>query len=216
MLEVTIVRDVNLSDPMSAVVPSLDAAVLRVLRGTNAPLTGAEIHRLSRWGSYAGVQKVLNRLCEQGIVRRQSAGRVGQFIGNRAHLAWPAVEILAGLSESLIARIRREISTWKIAPVAAFLFGSAARGDGNLGSDVDIWLVRRQLNPEMNPLWEDQSFVLSAHILDWTGNHASILESPVDDVAGMATAKAPILDELRRDAVALAGLELSELLRSVR
>jgi len=207
---------VNLSDPMSAVVPSLDAAVLRVLRGTNAPLTGAEIHRLSRRGSYAGVQKVLNRLCEQGIVRRQSAGRVGQFIGNRAHLAWPAVEILADVSESLIARIRQEISAWKIAPLAAFLYGSAARGDGNVGSDVDIWLVRNQLNPEMNQLWEDQSFGLSAHTCDWTGNQASILESSVEDVAGMATAKVPILEEIRRDAVPLAGLDLSELLRSAR
>lgn len=206
----------DLSDPMSSVVPSLDAAVLRVLNGTIAPLTGAEIHRLCRRGSYAGVQKVLSRLCDQGLARRSSAGRVGQYVGNRAHLAWPAVELLADISNSLLIKIASDVASWRISPLAAFLFGSAARGDGDPDSDIDIWLVRPAVDEGLGEEWNDQSFRLSATIRDWTGNSASILESSLEDVGSMNRQKVPFLDELGRDGIALTGTSLSELLRAAR
>ncbi len=214
--KVTIVLRMDLSDPMATVVPSLDAAVLRVLQGTSAPLTGAEIHRLSRRGSYAGVQKVLARLCDQGVVRRQSAGRVGQYKGNRSHLAWPAVELLAGISSSLVLQIRQEIAMWKVSPVSALLYGSAARSDGNVESDIDIWLLSNHLDPTMEEVWQDQAFALSVDIQDWTGNHASILESRVEELGAMVKQGVPILESLQRDGILLAGLGLRDLLRSVR
>jgi predicted nucleotidyltransferase len=206
----------DLSDPMSSVVPSLDGAVLRVLNGTIAPLSGSEIHRLCRRGSYAGVQKVLGRLCDQGLVRRNSAGRVGQFVGNRAHLAWPAVEILVNISNSLVERISNEIASWRVSPVAAFLFGSTARGDGDQESDIDVWLVSHAVEGALVEQWDDQSFHLSVEIRDWTGNSASILESSLDDVTSMVRDKVPFLDELRRDGIALTGMSLRELLRAAR
>lgn len=101
----------KLSDSMATVVPSPDVAVLRVLHGTVASLTGAEIHRLFRKGGYAGVQKVLARSCDQRAVRRQAAGRVEQYPGNRHHLAWPAVELLARISEFLVMKIDQEIAS---------------------------------------------------------------------------------------------------------
>lgn len=202
----------DLSRPYTAVCPTLDSGVLSVLAGTTRPLTGREVARLVGRPSHSGVADVLNRLADHGLVDREEAGRAYLFTLNREHLAAPAVEVLAHLRSELLSRLRFAVDSWEIAPIHVSLFGSAARGEGDTDSDIDLFVVRPESVDSENPGWRAQLDLLSRRVLRWTGNQAGIAEIGETDVSRLRQDEPPILEELRADAIVIAGAETGPLL----
>lgn len=202
----------NVSHPFRALFPALDGVVLSVLARTTRPRTGREIARISE-RSPAGVRSVLERLVEQGLVDCERAGNAFVYTLNRDHLAAPAVEDLVDLRLKLLERLRRQIGDWSIAPVHSSLFGSAARGDGDEGSDIDLLVVRPGDVAEDDPTWRAQLDELAEGVRRWTGNHAGIVELSTKQLASLKRRRPPVLRELDTDAVTLFGPEVGTILR---
>jgi hypothetical protein len=206
----------NVSRAYSAVAPTVEGDVLVVLAGTTRPLTGRRVARLARRGSVGAVAKALDRLASQGLVLREEAPPASLYMLNRQHVAAPVVEALALIRSELLGRLRQAFSTWSIAPIHASMFGSAARGDGDAGSDIDILVVRPEGVDAEDATWSAQLWDIGDAVLAWTGNHAGIIDFAERDVGRMTEESPPILGDLRRDAIDLAGMPLRELLRRAR
>lgn len=201
----------DLSRPWALIRSPIDMEVLLVLQGTTRPLTGREVARLVRAGSQPAVNTALRRLAEEGLVRAEEAGNAYLYTFNREHLGAEAVELLAGIRTELERRLRAEITDWEISPAHVSIFGSAARGDGDTGSDIDIFIVRPAGVAEDDPSWRQQLERLADHVHNWTGNHAALSEVSAADVRRLRRERPPVVDELRRDAITLAGPEPAEL-----
>ncbi len=93
------------------------------------------------------------------------------------------------------------------------VFGSAARGDGGLDSDVDLFVVRPKDIDEKDENWRNQVESLSSRVYDWTGNHAGIAEVDEGDLERLRRDRPPILESLQRDAIGLAGVSVQRVLR---
>ena len=204
----------DVARPYTAISPSVDTAVLIVLAGSNMPRSGREIAR--RAGrSKTGVQHVLERLVDQGIIERLPAGNAQLYSLNHRHLLAGAVEQMAGAHAELIRRLREEIGSWEIPAMHASLFGSAARSDGDIHSDIDLLIVRpSNLDPE-SERWRTQIDALAENVRRWTGNNAGIVEISTADLPRLVEEQPPILAEFRRDAIELAGKPLRTLLRGL-
>jgi predicted transcriptional regulator len=205
----------DVSRPYSSVVPSLDGDVLRVLASSELGLTGREVATRSNRRSHSGVLKVLDRLSEQGLVKRVELNRTHLYSMNREHLAAPAVEILMGMRNSLIDRMRTLSSEWRVSATHLSLFGSAARGDGDVESDIDLFAVRVDSLADTDPLWRGQVEDLRTSAERWTGNSTSVIEVSDTRLAQLAAEGAPVLGELLRDGVLLAGRSLRTLTGAV-
>lgn len=203
---------VDLSRPWAPIRSPLDMEVVRVLRGTTRPLTGREVARLVRAGSQPAVNAALRRLAEEGVVQAEEAGNAYLYTLNREHLAAPALELLADVRGELERRVRAEVAEWGISPSHLSIFGSAARGDGDTRSDIDIFVVRPADVPEDDLRWREQLELFSDHVHNWTGNHAAISEVSAADVRRLRRERPPVVDELRRDAITLVGPTPAELL----
>lgn len=196
----------DVSSPMSAVVPTLDGPVLRVLAGTTAPLTGRQVHALAGTGSVSGVRLVLNRLVEHGLVLATRAGPADLYVANRNHLAWPAVAMLVGLRTALHSLIRTECARLDHSPVHVSMFGSAARGDGDTASDIDLLVVRANgLTPQDLPIDEDQWAALRQRVFDATGNPCNTFHIDRREFEKTLRSGAQIGREWARDNVHLYG-----------
>lgn len=206
----------DLARPYGAISHPLDSAALTVLAGTTLPLTGREVARLAPEGTQQGIAKALNRLVEQGLVRRQEAGSAALHTLNRDHLAAPAVELLRAIRSELFNRVRALAESWKIAPPHLSIFGSAARGDGDTASDIDVFVVRPEGIDDDDPAWAGQVDALAHAIRQWTGNHAGIAQVSPADVKRLARDRPPIVKELESDAIALLGAEPRTLFRSAK
>ena len=191
----------DLTSPARAIAPALTAEVLSVLAGTTLPLTGNEISRLAKGGSKAGIFLALQRLEQHGLVDVMEAGNANLYTLNLDHVASEAVLALRDLRGKLFSRITGAINSWKIAPISVAVFGSAARGDGGLNSDIDILIVRPESVGEDDLQWENQIADLNHLVHRWSGNSSSIIQATPTQVASMIFRKEPIVESLRTDAI---------------
>jgi hypothetical protein len=193
----------DLSSPISTVVPSLDGPVLQVLAEAEQGLSGRQIHKLAGAGSVAGVRLVLQRLAATGLVHVDDVGSSLLYRLNRKHLAAPVVEALAGLRRTLIDRLATEIGSWRIPVVHASVYGAIARRDGDLDSDVDLLLIRPDHLDEA--LWEEQVGGLMQTVVDLTGNPAHVFELSRTELADHLAREEPILNDWMHPSIQLAG-----------
>lgn len=201
----------DIGRPHRIVTGEADLDILRVLAGSRSPMTGRQVARLAG-RSQTTALRALNRLADAGVLDVSEAGRALMFSLNREHLATPAIESLLSLRAQLIEALSREASALEPVPLSASLFGSAARGDGDTASDIDLLLVRRSGDPR--DAWSEQLSGIAERVHRMTGNRLSIHELEESDLERLHAERAPILAELERDAVDLAGEPIRELLRA--
>jgi predicted nucleotidyltransferase len=202
----------DVSKPFAAVSPSVDVDVLVVLAGSTKPRSGRELARLTG-RSNTGVQHVLDRLVQHGLVDREEVGRTFLYELNREHLLAPTVEQMAGARTELIRRLRKAIGAWEVPPTHASLFGSAARGDGDASSDIDLLVVRPADVESEDPPWRDQLDALAGQVRRWTGNAAGIAEVSAGELPRLRKDRPPVVEEVGEDAIDLAGEEARKLFR---
>jgi DNA-binding transcriptional ArsR family regulator len=204
---------VDLGRPASVAMPAGTEAVIRVLAGTDGPLGVREVARLAGVSANRASQ-VLSELADHGVVLvdERGAGRLCRL--NRAHLAAEPLLALAGLRARLVEFLRSEVATWSHRPVHVSLFGSAARGDGTTGSDLDLLVVRPDSRSEAeDERWDDQLFASGQRIFSATGNRAAWLVTNPSDLRRAVKTGEAIVGEWRRDGIHLGGRRLETILR---
>lgn len=198
--------------PGALLVPEGTEAVLRALVGTDAPMGVRQVARVAGVSPNRAGQ-VLSHCAEHGLVVVEEHGGARLCRLNRSHLAAEMVAALVGLRGRLLSFLRAEIASWAVPPRHASLFGSAARGDGGTGSDLDILVVRRE--GDAGDHWEGQLFESGERIFAATGNRAAWFPITTSDLQRAVEAEDPIVPEWQRDASHLAGQRLTTLLRRV-
>lgn len=220
----------DLSDPTRAITPSLDGAVLAVLATAGRPLSVGQVAEAAVRGSEIGIRRCLGRLVEQGIVRATLMGRNNVFELNREHVAAGVAILLADLRNTLWQRLETELRAWPVSPIYACVFGSAARGDGDEASDIDLLLVHPHFPGEKKPpatglskqlidelgaallsseqvqaatRWEQQLDRLREQLHEWTGNHAQVVDMSFHQWRRPPASYRPLLAEIEKDGIEL-------------
>jgi hypothetical protein len=166
-------------------------------------MTGREIQRVVGHGSHQGIRNAANRLAEQGVVSRRSAGKANLYRLNRDHVAASLIEGLASLPAEVLERLRSAIKEWHQPPVLAVLFGSVARGEATPSSDLDILVVRPASCEPDEPRWQEQLSTLQTSGTAWTGNDTRVLEFGEQELTSAAFEQ--VLTEAARDGIELYG-----------
>jgi hypothetical protein len=156
---------------------------------------------------------VILRLAQHGLVLTEEQGPSKLCRLNREHLAAAAVVALVQLRARMVELVRQEIAGWAVTPEHASLFGSAARGDGDTSSDLDILVIRPTGRSEDDPAWGEQLATSGQRIHAATGNHVAWFNISRADLRRAVRAGEPIVDQWRRDALRLVGSDLPALLR---
>jgi len=192
----------ELGRPLSTITPTLDGDVLAVLARSDVTFTTGQLHRILTRNSEEGIRKVLLRLAKQGVVLSDRVGNAFIYRLNRDHLAAEYIIGLTDLQGKLLRRIEDRLESWKLPPVYAAVFGSAARGSMTVDSDLDLLLVRP--DEADDTLWEAQVNVLTTDVTRWTGNDTRPLEFTVSELAVRGHDE-PVLRAALNDGLTVAG-----------
>lgn len=202
----------RLQHPFEIITPTLDGDVLMVLAGGEDWFGVSTINDLIPQRSDEGIRKTLKRLVSVGIAEELTAGRSHLYRLNREHLGAELIIHLASLKHTFLSQIHAVISSWEIKPIFVALFGSAARGEMETGSDIDLFVI--QPNGTSDSLWERHVTGLAEQATKWIGSDVRPLvytESEISQSAGTQT----VLDDIADEGIPVFGTQqsLRELLK---
>lgn len=183
------------SEPFGGVIPGARGAVLAVLLRTDTPLTGRQIHALvSDDYSLWSVQEALKWLAQLGLVNTQTIGRAGVHTINEHHCSVAPLRVLldpvAVLTDTVREAVGGDIT-------AVILFGSIARGEAHLDSDIDLAVIA--------PAGWDARTELGEAVRTRLGNHCDVLVFTPTEFARLAGDGEPVIREILVEGVALIG-----------
>lgn len=201
----------DLTNPISTVIPALDGRVLVVLARTRHPLSGRRVADLVPDASRSGVRLALNRLEGNGLVQGEALGNAVFYTANERHLLWPAVQALVEATDDVPRRLRQLIRDEVVsclgeddaAVTSVALFGSVARGAATPESDIDVLIVtpRDRDDPQIE--------TLMSHLIDdvtvATGNQCNVYLATRSRVAELVRDKDPMVASWLADAEMICG-----------
>lgn len=198
----------QLNRPFATVTPTLDGDVLSVLAAGEVTFTITQIQRILTAPSGEGIRKVLVRLTSQGVVLHDRVGRTNTYRLNTEHIAAEPILALSRLTATFLDRLEAHLKGWGDELKYAAVFGSAATGQMNPRSDIDLFLVRagnlgRDRHPASLEVWEQQVTELARSVTAWTGNDCRIVEYTEDQLR--AATNEPLLSDVARQGLTVAG-----------
>jgi len=115
------------------------AEVLRLLfDGRNLEVHSRELERLSGIADSA-LRRELGRLTKLELVQRRKSGNRVYYRANEQHPLYPEIRNLVAKTAGLAGVLRAALADPAVR--AAFVFGSAARGEMGAQSDVDLMVI---------------------------------------------------------------------------
>ena len=222
----------DFTDPSLAITSTLDGPVLVALALAGKPLTVSELAKKSSRGSEIGIRRSLGRLVAQGIVTATEVGKSRVYNLNRDHVAASIAIEMSDLRSEVWRRISRHIERWAVRPMYACVFGSAARHQADLTSDIDLLLIRPSTFKELSEAQKSKSFMeslgmwanvvstrmmtdaeintwdrnidaLHGLVRSWTGNPLQVVSISVIEWSEHRRRKSEIYQEVERDEVRL-------------
>jgi len=203
---------VDLNNPITAVIPSLEGRVLQVLARTSMPLSGSRVATLIPSASNPGVRNAIGRLEMQGLVTSRPAPPAVLYVANRRHLLWPAIDqlmrsvdgVLQALTDLIASVVRDELGADEAHDTTVALFGSTARGDNRPDSDIDLLLVTRS-GEDTDDRISSLIVQLITQVQDATGNETNVYATSRSRLDDLVTNDDPMVASWRADARTLVG-----------
>ena len=168
---------------------------MATLLRTDAPLTGRQVHALvSDDYSLWTVQEALKALTQLGLVNTQTIGRASIHTVNEDHVSVAPLRTLldpvAALTDTVREAIGDDVNT-------VILFGSIARGEAHIKSDIDLAVIAPAG-------WEGRTDLEDA-VRTRLGNECDVLVFTPEDFTGLPGIDEPVVQEILAEGVALIG-----------
>jgi predicted nucleotidyltransferase len=154
--------------------------VLAVLVETTAELNLRTIAQLAGV-SEAQASRVLPALVELGVVERREVPPASLFRLVPEHVAAPPLLALARSTDTALAEIGRMVGGFAHPPVSVIVFGSFARREAGLDSDIDVLVVRPADVGEDDDEWAAALEGWRSEVRRLTGTSVEVIEVSADE-----------------------------------
>jgi predicted nucleotidyltransferase len=201
--------------PIEAVMPGAQGRILAVLVETTAPLNLRTLARLAGV-SPAQASRVMPGLVDLGLVDRHEVPPSSQFLLARSNVAAQAVIELARSSETAAERIGLAAASMATPPESVIVFGSFARGEAAVESDIDVVVVRPDSIGEDDEEWATALEGWRDEARAITGNSVEVVELSLSEASSKVRGRSEFWRNVRRDGVTVYGLSLDQIAEAVR
>jgi hypothetical protein len=130
------------------------------------------------------------------------------------HVAAQALLALARSNDTVLDEMGRLAAALPQPPASVIVFGSFARREAEVESDIDVVVVRPTQVEEDDDAWSDSLEAWRRDVRRLTGNPVEIFEVSTDEAATKLAGRAQLWADIRRDGRVVHGLGLRQL-RSV-
>ena len=193
--------------------PGAQGRVLAVLAETTAELNLRTIAQLAGI-SQAQASRLLPDLVALGVVERREVPPASLFRLVPEHVASQVLLALARSTDTVLDEMGRLVEALPQRPVSVIVFGSFARREAVVDSDIDV-VVRPAEVDEDDDAWSASIETWRRDVRLLTGNPVEVLEVSADEAATKLAGRAQVWADIRRDGRVVHGLGVDQL-RAVR
>jgi predicted nucleotidyltransferase len=193
--------------PLLSVIPGVQGRILAVLAETTGELNLRAIASIADV-SEAQASRILPGLVAIGLVERREAPPSALFRVVRDHIAAGPVLALARSRDRMIQQMREIAEALPVPAVSVIVFGSFARGQADLESDIDTLMIRPSDVSESDEAW-------SASVQQWidrvgevSGNRVEVLEAEEYEVSARLDREGNVWQDIERDGLIVHGRPL--------
>lgn len=191
-------------------IPGAQGRILAVLAETSAELNLRALARLSGV-SLAHASRVLPGLVSLGMVQRRDVPPAALFRVVPEHVAVRAVMELSRARDVILGEVGQLAAKLSPPPVSVIVFGSLARGDASVQSDIDLVVVRPAAVGEESDDWRRAVETWRLEVRRRSGNAAEIVEVDEEEIGQLLRSRRPMWKDVMRDGVVVYGAPLAEL-----
>lgn len=204
----------DLSTPGSDLIGATRARVLLALHRATEPVSGRELARRAGDLPPSSALRELRALVQLGLVHSRPSTHATTFALNRDHVLWePVFEILASPAK-VEERLGNLVSETLGRGTTCAIFGSVARGESSVESDIDILIVTDDsLESDAR---EDALDRVRDDLATFTGNDPQLIVVTQSQLLHMVQANDPLVGSWERDARTISGVDVSSLIRKAR
>ena len=196
--------------PVQAVIPGAQGRILAVLVETSAELNLRTLARVSGV-SLAQASRVLPGMVSLGMVERRDVPPAALFRVVPEHVAVRAVMELSRARDFVFGELGQLAAKLSPRPVSVIVFGSLARGEAGVESDIDVVVVRPAAVGEEFEAWRREIEGWRQKVGRLSGNAVEILEVGEREIGRLLRSRRPMWKDVMRDGVVVYGAPLAEL-----
>jgi predicted nucleotidyltransferase len=127
------------------------------------------------------------------------------------HVAVRAVMELSRARDVVLGELGQLAAKLSPPPVSVIVFGSLARGDARVESDIDVVVVRPAAVGEESEAWRQDVEGWRQEIRRLSGNAVEIVEVGEREIGRLLRSRRPMWRDVLRDGVVVYGAPLAEL-----
>lgn len=196
--------------PIEAIVPGAQGRVLTVLVETTAELNLRTIAQLAGI-SQAQASRLLPDLVALGVVERWEVPPSSFFRLVPEHVASRALLALAQSAHTVLDEMGRLAGALPQPPVSVIVFGSFARREADVESDIDVVVIRPTEVDEDDDKWLAALEAWRRDVRRLTGSPVEVLEVSADEARTKLGGRGQVWADIRRDGQVVHGLTIDEL-----
>lgn len=201
---------VDFRHPIQAVIPGAQGRIVAALLGTSGELNLRTIARVAGV-SIAQASRVLPGLVNLGMIERREVPPSSLFRLVPEHVATRALFELADSRGAVMNEMGHAASKIRPAPVSVITFGSFARGDSDVDSDIDVLIVRPTGTDADDERWAQTLERWRTIVGRVAGSTVEILEVAADAVAAKLSGGSQLWRDIHRDGQVVFGKRLDAL-----
>jgi hypothetical protein len=175
----------------------------------------SQIGRLAGRGTRQGLNLVVERLVEHGIVTADPANRGSLYRLNRKHVLADAILSACSARSTIFSRLVNAVSGLMPQPVHASIFGSFARREAGQGSDIDLLMILSD-DVEIDDQWFAAMRKLAEDAFAWTGNRLEYLVFNESELRDLVVRNETIVHSWLADSVVLLGASLNSMVSNLQ
>lgn len=213
----------NLSNPGEELLSRQETSILKACYFAPSGLSGRKLFKVADLPYGGNSVMILRKLSTIGLLSEQQKGNLILYSINENHIFWDAIYKIIFAREEVFVYIR-EILEDRIANIQSIrIFGSTARKDSTLESDIDILVIINGDEPEECIREEesqeeyserikfyetskiDPKLTIEENIHRRTGNSVQLIIVSEETLAEMEENNDPFVNSVKNESILLAG-----------